>query len=249
MNCEHFKEEYCRGCNDKTWSKAIRLLGPETNSLHGPAYLTSDLKRRTERFISAILGTFSSPVIVLAALSIFCQDGQNPIYIGNRPHLGSGEIIPHWKIRTMKPGAESLEPTLAAELLNGTLKLKGKDSRITLLGRIWRNTSVDEGPQLIQIALNHDLALVGPRTVSLTEYGIFNNSGMVPYLRLRKKLIMFPKIRHGLMSLTSACGRSELGRALGFCLENEYIDGASRSSDFRIMIANLGGIVRRTGAY
>ena len=71
-----------------------------------------------------------------------------------------------FKFRTMVPNAEALKPALAHlnERPWPDFKITN-DPRITRVGRILRQTSLDELPQLINV-LKGEMSLVGPRPTS-----------------------------------------------------------------------------------
>ena len=70
------------------------------------------------------------------------------------------------KMRTMIPGAENLQASLAKfNLSTGPDFKMMSDPRVTRLGRFLRRTHLDEVPQLIQV-LTGDMSLVGSRPYS-----------------------------------------------------------------------------------
>ena len=91
------------------------------------------------------------PLLVFVAVLIKL-DSRGPIFF-RQQRIGMGfrpfEIL---KFRTMIDNAQR----------RGGLITFGKDTRITLVGRILRKTKIDEFPQLINV-LRGDMTLVGPR--------------------------------------------------------------------------------------
>ena len=90
------------------------------------------------------------------------------------PRVGKdGKIIKVYKVRTMIPNAESLQPFVYAT--NG-LALGGKfadDYRITRVGRILRQYWMDEIPQIINL-IKGDVKLFGVRPLSAHYLSLYS---------------------------------------------------------------------------
>ena len=93
----------------------------------------------------------TTPVLVIAGLLTYLADRHNILYRQVRVGLG-GKPFTMWKLRTMRPHAES----------GGAVWAKQADPRVTLFGRIWRKTRIDELPQLYNV-LKGEMSMVGPR--------------------------------------------------------------------------------------
>jgi lipopolysaccharide/colanic/teichoic acid biosynthesis glycosyltransferase len=90
-----------------------------------------------------------SPVVVLAALAVWLEDGGSPVFLSER--IGRhGRPFRMIKLRTMRSG-----PPAVADSDSST-------SRITIVGRILRKTKLDELPQFVNVLLG-SMSLVGPR--------------------------------------------------------------------------------------
>lgn len=109
--------------------------------------------KRPFDFLLASLGLiFSSPLWVLVAFAIWLDSGRPVFYLQER--LGwEGRRFIVWKFRSMAKDAEAGSGPVAATK---------NDHRVTKVGRILRNTGLDELPQLINI-LRGDMSFVGPR--------------------------------------------------------------------------------------
>lgn len=105
-----------------------------------------------------------SPVILIALLAKFLEDGHSPIYVSKR--IGkNGKPFRFYKIRTMVPNADEMKQQLIDAGLNEAdppaFKMKN-DPRITRVGRVLRKFSIDELPQLFNIFIGK-MSVIGPR--------------------------------------------------------------------------------------
>ena len=110
---------------------------------------------QVQRFLDVIAATallvLTSPLLVLAAISILLTDGWPILYRQTR--LGRfGRAFTVYKLRTMRRGAEA----------NGPQFSNDKDERVLAVGRLLRRWRIDELPQLFNV-LRGQMSLVGPR--------------------------------------------------------------------------------------
>lgn len=112
------------------------------------------LIKRGMDFLGSLLGiVILSPLfIVLAAMIKFTSKG--PVFF-TQDRLGThGKVFKIIKFRTM---------VINADKMGDGLFVKSKeDNRITKVGKFFRDTSLDELPQLINV-LKGEMSLVGPR--------------------------------------------------------------------------------------
>jgi lipopolysaccharide/colanic/teichoic acid biosynthesis glycosyltransferase len=99
---------------------------------------------------ATILLLLLAPFMIALALLIWTVDRQSPLYLAGRAGK-DGQAFRMVKFRTMRNG-KTLDPAITAV----------GDARVTALGRILRNTKIDELPQLINIVCG-DMAFFGPR--------------------------------------------------------------------------------------
>jgi Sugar transferases involved in lipopolysaccharide synthesis len=193
------------------------------------------VKRVFDFIVSALGIVISSPLLILTALLIKV-DSPGPIFF-KQQRMGK-EFRPFWiyKFRTMR---ESLE-----EGPNITI---GNDPRITGIGRLLRQTKIDELPQLINI-LRGEMSFVGPRPE-------------VPqYVQLyRKDYQQILTVRPGLTDLASLKYRDEAAllanaenpeeeyvkRVLPdkISLGRDYIQRASFFFDLRLILKTISQLV------
>ena len=106
-----------------------------------------------DRFIGGLLLLLASPVMLLAALAIKL-DSPGPVFFKQKRYGFNNELIEVYKFRSMYVDQ--------CDAAASVLVTKG-DSRVTRVGAFLRKTSLDELPQLINVAVKGNLSLVGPR--------------------------------------------------------------------------------------
>lgn len=118
------------------------------------------------------------PIIALCAAALWLEDGR-PFYTQARLGRG-GQRFRILKLRTMVRDADQLlqhylenDPALRREW-DETQKLKN-DPRITPVGRVLRATSLDELPQLWNVAAG-DMSLVGPRPMMPEQLPLYGDA-------------------------------------------------------------------------
>ena len=97
-----------------------------------------------------------APVFTLIAATIKL-DSSGPVLYGQERTAAFGETFRVYKFRSMVPEAEADTGVKLSEEDNG-----GVDPRVTRVGRLLRQTHLDEIPQLWSI-LTGDMSVVGPR--------------------------------------------------------------------------------------
>ena len=111
----------------------------------------NNIKSCIEFILSFLLLILVIPIIMLACIAIVMEIRANPFYTQERVGL-NGRIFKIYKLRSMYIDAEKDGHKWASE----------NDARITKVGRVIRNTRIDELPQLINI-LKRDMSFIGPR--------------------------------------------------------------------------------------
>lgn len=110
------------------------------------------LKYIVETLIALVLLIVFSPLILLAALLVVLTSPGPAFY--SQCRLGMhGRRFMVYKLRSMVQGAERT---------TGATWCKINDPRVTPLGRVLRETHIDELPQLVNVVLGQ-MSLVGPR--------------------------------------------------------------------------------------
>ena len=110
------------------------------------------LKSAFDRLVASFLCVLSLPILGVAAALIGATSPGPIFYRQQRLGKGGGEFT-LYKLRTMVDGAEAeTGPVLASHA----------DQRVTSVGRLLRDSRIDEIPQLWNV-LNGTMSLVGPR--------------------------------------------------------------------------------------
>lgn len=128
------------------------------------------------------------------------------------------------KFRTMYQNAPHEVPTHL---------LENPEQWITPVGRVLRRLSLDELPQLWNIAVRHDLSLVGPRPALwnqedlIQERDRYGANGVMP----------------GLTGLAQIRGRDELDIAEKARLDGVYVRNLSFHMDLRCFIGSLAAVL------
>jgi lipopolysaccharide/colanic/teichoic acid biosynthesis glycosyltransferase len=186
------------------------------------------LKRLLDVAISLVGLTLLAIPFALIALAIKL-DSKGPVFFRQERIGLNGRPFRVWKFRTMIEGAErkGLGYTVAED-----------DPRITRLGRVLRNWSLDELPQLLNV-LTGEMSLVGPRPTlpyQVQQYNEFQ----------RRRLAMRP----GITSLAVVSGRNALSWEERIHLDVRYIDRWSLRLDLKILLKTLWVVlIKREGLY
>ncbi|PSQ53006.1 exopolysaccharide biosynthesis polyprenyl glycosylphosphotransferase [Halobacteriales archaeon SW_8_65_20] len=114
------------------------------------------LKRLFDVAFSGIGLLVLSPVILVIAVAIKAEDGGSVLYRQERTAV-FGERFDVYKFRSMVENAEAVTGAMISEEDAG-----GVDPRVTRVGRLLRQTHLDEIPQLWAV-LRGDMSVVGPR--------------------------------------------------------------------------------------
>jgi exopolysaccharide biosynthesis polyprenyl glycosylphosphotransferase len=204
-----------------------------------PSRSTLAMKRAMDVVVSALLLVLLAPLFALIAIVILLDSGR-PVLFRQRRAGKDGAPFMVFKFRTMVADAErKLSDDLGVDLKaleEPTFKMID-DPRVTRAGRVLRQTSLDELPQLINV-LGGSMSLVGPRP----EVGeIADTYDERQRLRLA--------IKPGITGPMQVYGRSDLTFEERLAMERDYLDNLSIAGDLAILIRTPGAIIRGDGAY
>jgi len=184
------------------------------------------LKRGLDIIISLSALIVLCPVLLFIVIAI--KIGSKGPAVFKQQRAGkNGKPFVFYKFRTMTIDADPFGPSPKS----------GRDPRLTKAGRILREYSLDELPQLFHI-LKGDMSVVGPRPLYLSQIPEWNE-------RQKKRLLVKP----GLTGLAQISGRGEITREEKLELDVKYVETAGFSADVRIVLATIAHVFSRKGIY
>jgi exopolysaccharide biosynthesis polyprenyl glycosylphosphotransferase len=179
-----------------------------------------------------------TPVFLVVALSIKAADG-GPVFFRQVRVGRNGQPFTVWKFRTMVVDAERIKAGLAARNDgNGALFKLREDPRVTKPGRWLRRYSLDELPQLINVARG-EMSLVGPRPALPEETAKYDGTHMI------RRVVVKP----GITGLWQVSGRSDLSLADSMRLDVYYVENWSLFLDLQILWKTARAVLSSDGAY
>ena len=241
------------------WRVPIKVLSDEMNVIFHNARLAVDMIRgvpllhfdacpprlsylrvkklysRTAAYIGLLV---LSPLLLLVALLIRLTS-RGPVFFLQTRIGTNGESFPMYKFRTMVEDAETQQAALESqnEAGEGLFKIKD-DPRVTPLGRLLRRFSLDELPQLINIARG-DMVLVGPRPLPRRDLDNYYED--------------WHYSRHsclsGLTGLWQVAGRSDIDFHNMCILDIYYLRNQGYLLDAKILLRTAGAVFATRGAY
>ena len=181
------------------------------------------------------------PILLVVKIVYVINKDYYPIIFKQKRIGLNGREFTFYKIRTMVPNADEIlerllkeDPVIAKEY-NKYKKLEN-DPRMTKVGRVLRNTSIDEFPQFINIFFGQ-MSLIGPR----------------PYLPREKKDMKnsynsIITCKPGLTGYWQVRGRSNTDFDERLDLDKYYVNNQSLKLDMSIFFKTFSKILGREGA-
>ena len=199
---------------------------------HTPPAWHYAVKRAIDIVTAVVLLPLSAPVLFLAAIAILLED-RGPVFYRHAVIGRYGVHTEVLKLRTMVPNAAQMQDEIKDmnEREGGPLFKASNDPRVTRIGRLLRDTSIDELPQLWDV-LTGRMSLVGPRFAMPKEAAQFDEELQ------RRRTIMRP----GITGLWQTEARDNPYFSVYRRLDLLYVDNWSLGLDLSI-IANTGHAV------
>lgn len=192
---------------------------------------TEGIKPFLDRFLG-ILGLIClSWLFLLVALTIFIDDPGPVIFKQRRVgRKKNGELTYFniYKFRTMKCSAPRDVPTHLLENL---------DQWVTRIGKFLRRSSLDELPQIWNIAITHDISIVGPRPA------LWNQDDLVAEREKYGANDVLP----GLTGWAQINGRDELAIPEKAKLDGYYAQHISFALDVKCFVRTFVSVAKADG--
>ncbi len=178
-----------------------------------------------------IIFSFSAVIILLPALAIIIilirATSKGPAIFKQQRAGKNGKPFIFYKFRTMKLDADPFGPSPKS----------GNDPRLAKTGKLLREYSLDELPQLFNV-LKGDMSIVGPRPLYISQIQEWSEEQ-------KKRLFVKP----GLTGLAQISGRGELTQEEKLELDVKYVKTAGFLADIKIIIATITQVLGRKSIY
>jgi lipopolysaccharide/colanic/teichoic acid biosynthesis glycosyltransferase len=182
---------------------------------------------------------FAVPGFLIAIAILLTSAG--PLFYREERIGRNGVPFRIWKFRTMQPGSAHLlsveHRSSCKNSLYGRIDKGRNDPRVTKIGRLLRQWSLDEIPQIFNI-LAGEMSLVGPRPIIHAEAAEYGK-------RLRFYLMVTP----GLSGLWQVSGRSTVDYPERTRLDATYVQRWNLMADVQILLRTIPAVLGRVGAW
>jgi lipopolysaccharide/colanic/teichoic acid biosynthesis glycosyltransferase len=199
------------------------------------------LKDVLDRVGSVFLILVTSPLWIFAIIGIRIASPGAPVFFRQRRAGRYGKPFRMWKFRTMVPDAEAQLAKVKVEHGNhmeGPVFKLDRDPRVFAFGALLRRLSIDELPQLLNVA-SGKMSLVGPRPLPLYEVDAFEKS------EHRRRLSVKP----GITCEWQAGGRNKITSFEQWvAMDLKYIDNWSLWLDIKILLRTIPAVLLGRGA-
>lgn len=195
-------------------------------------------KRVFDVLAASALLILTAPLLLTVAFVSWAR--LRPAFFAHERIGRGGACFKCWKLRSMCLNGDAVlrdhlacNPGAAKEW-SISCKLRD-DPRVTRLGRVLRQTSLDELPQLWNV-LRGEMSLVGPRPVTKAEVDAYDLQAWA-YLT----------VRPGITGLWQISGRNGAPYDQRVVMDVKYVKHMCFSQDISILWRTVGVVVRQTG--
>jgi lipopolysaccharide/colanic/teichoic acid biosynthesis glycosyltransferase len=193
-------------------------------------------KRLSDICLSLFALIVFSPLFLIIAITLKLTSKGPILYKQQRAGLG-GVPFTMLKFRTMKAGAEEMKSELQPfNERTGPVFKMGKDPRVTRIGKILRQWSLDELPNFINV-LKGEMSLVGPRPPTFDEVERYHN-----WHNYRLEM------RPGITCIWQVYARHEKSFDNWVRLDIKYRQEQSFLLDLKLLALTLPAVLSRRGA-
>lgn len=214
--------------------------------LHVKNNLASPRNRWLKYFLEGIAAAVGlilvSPVLLYIAVRIY-RDSPGPVLYSGERVGKNGKLFKCYKFRSMYVNSDAILQQYLSQHPDKERewqiyhKLKGKDPRVTPIGRMLRRTSLDELPQVFNV-LKGEMGLVGPRPYLPSE---------IPEMGEAKKVILMA--RPGITGYWQTSGRNDVSFSDRLRMESWYVSNWSIWIDILMLWRTIKVVAGRKGAY
>ena len=169
---------------------------------------------------AGVLIAFSPFLLIVAVLLHFFNEGAGVFFFQERPGY-KGRPFRIVKFKTMNERKDS----------DG--RLLPDKQRITRFGSFVRNSSLDELPQLWNVAKG-DMSLIGPRPLLMQYLPLYSPEQMRRH-----------DVRPGITGWAQCHGRNNLSWTEKFKLDVWYVDNISFRTDCSVVWTTLKGVIKK----
>ncbi len=202
------------------------------------------VKRLFDVVASLLLLVISSPLWVLVTVGILIFDPKGGIFFKQTRLTRFNREFKCYKFRTLKKKYNGMLPEEGFAAMNKpelakTFRENGdylpNDPRMSKIGLVLRQTSLDELPQLVNV-LKGDLSLVGPRALVPRELSVYE----------KRHTIL--SVKSGLTGLAQVSGRKDISFDERRKLDLYYVQNWSFWSDITILLKTVRMVLTGSGS-
>jgi lipopolysaccharide/colanic/teichoic acid biosynthesis glycosyltransferase len=188
----------------------------------------SFLKRVIDLVVSSLLLGLLLPVGCVCALAVWITS-PGPVIFRTRRLGKDARPFSLYKFRSMRVDAPDWRNP------DGSTFNSDDDPRVTPVGRFLRKTSLDELPQLINVAIGQ-MSLVGPRPDQVDQ--------LQYYTEWEKQRL---RVKPGITGFAQISGRNAISWESRKSLDIEYLRRHSTWLDLTILLKTIPYVLRRAG--
>lgn len=172
-------------------------------------------------------------ILIVVAPAIKFTDG-GPVFY-NAPRRGKdGKVFNMYKFRSMRVNAPDIRNA------DGSTYNGADDPRVTKIGKILRETSLDETPQILNV-LKGDMSIIGPRARLANEGVKFEDMSAVKRAR--------HKVRPGITGYTQAYFRNSITADEKDAYDAHYAQNVTFMMDVKIIFKTVTSVLKRDNIY
>ncbi|OYU55977.1 MAG: hypothetical protein CFE25_01655 [Chitinophagaceae bacterium BSSC1] len=182
----------------------------------------SHLKPVADLIIAILMIIILSPILVCISLLLYVTNQGQVFFVQQRPGL-QGKPFLIIKFKTMR------------DLYNQEHRLLPDADRITKIGKLIRNYSLDELPQLFNV-VNGDMSFVGPRPLLMQYLALYTSEQRQRH-----------QVKPGITGWAQVNGRNAINWEEKFKLDIAYVQKQSFLFDLKILLITIQKVLNKKG--